>query len=53
MKNTKLENGIAIDHSGGNECHLLGMDRDLVPTCKRFVRKCCCVVIGFVSCILI
>ena len=37
----------AIDHLGENERHLLRTDRDLVPTCKVFVRKCC-VVLGFV-----
>ena len=31
----------AIDHSGGNESHLLGTDRDLVPPCKALVRKGC------------
>ena len=29
----------AIAHSGGNERQLLGVDRDLVPTCKVFVRN--------------
>ena len=30
----------AIDHSGGNERHLLRTDRDLVQLRKAFVRKC-------------
>ena len=39
----------AINHSGGNERHLLGTDRVVVPTCKGFVR---CVVVLSWLCIV-
>ena len=38
-----------VGHSGGNEHQLFGTDRDSVQMCKVFLRKCCCVVLGFVS----
>ena len=34
-----------MGHSGGNDRHLVGTDRDPVPTCK----ECCCVVLDLVS----
>ena len=35
-----------------SERHLVGTDRDLIPTCKAFLMRCCCVVLGFVSRVL-
>ena len=32
--------------------HLLETDEDPVPTSIVFVRKCCCVVLDFVACVL-
>ena len=37
-----------IGYSGGNDRHLVETDRDPVPTFK----ECCCVFLGFVSCVL-
>ena len=42
----------AIDHSGDDERNLLGIDRNPVSKCISFVRSCCCVVLGFISCVL-
>ena len=41
-----------IGHSRGDECHLLGTDRNSVLMCTAFVRNCCYVVLGFVQCVL-
>ena len=41
----------AIDHSDGDERHLLVTDRDTVPACKAVVGKCCYVILCFVSCV--
>ena len=43
-----IKNG-AIDHSGGNELHLLGKNLDQFPKCIAFAR--CFVVLGFVMCV--
>ena len=42
---------VAIGHYEGSERRLLGKDRDPVSRCKAFVKSCCYVVVGFVSCI--
>ena len=41
----------AVDYSEVNKSHILGTGRDPVPMCKEFLRKCCCVALGFVSCV--
>ena len=48
LKHTAEADGV-VGHSGGNERQLLGRERDPVTKCKAFVRKSCCVVLGFVS----
>ena len=45
----KLTTDGGIDHSGGDEHHLLGTDRDPVPVCLTFVGSCFYGVLGFKS----
>ena len=47
----KLTTNGDIDHSGGYERHLLGTDQDPVPMCIAFVRSCCYIILGYVSCV--
>ena len=36
-----------IGHSGGNERHLEGVDRDPAPTCKAFVKSVVVLFLAF------
>ena len=42
----KFTEDSAIDHLGGNECHLFGTDQGPVSTCIAFVRDVCMLLLA-------
>ena len=44
----RLTKDSAFYYLGGNECHLLGTDQDLLPMCKTFVKNYCVVMLPLV-----